>query len=59
MDLGELGENGQLKIVQNVNELYEKWNELKEDGMITDSVQANVNNGKIIWCIYMYYMVLK
>ena len=47
MNLGELGENGQLKIVQNVNELYEKWNELKEDGMITDSVQENVNNGKI------------
>ena len=47
MNLGELGENGQLKIVQNVNELYEKCNELKEDGIITDSVQANVNNGKI------------
>ena len=47
MNLGELGEDGQLKIVQNVNELYEKWNELKEDGMITDSVQENVNNGKI------------
>ena len=47
MNLGELGENGQLRIVQNVNELYEKWNELKEDGMITDSVQGNVNNGKI------------
>ena len=47
MNLGELGEDGQLKIVQNVNELYEKWNELKEDGMITNSVQENVNNGKI------------
>ena len=47
MNLGELGEDGQLKIVQNVNELYEKWNELKEDGMITDSAQENVNNGKI------------
>ena len=47
MNLGELDENGQLKIVQNVNELYEKWNELKEDGMITDSAQANVNNEKI------------
>ena len=47
MNLGELGEDGQLKIVQNVNELYEKWNELKEDEMITNSVQENVNNGKI------------
>ena len=47
MNLGELGEDGQLKIVQNVNELYEKWNELKEDEMITDSAQKNVNNGKI------------
>ena len=47
MNLGELGEDGQLKIVQNVNELYEKWNELKEDGMITNSAQENVNNGKI------------
>ena len=47
MNLGELGEDGQLKIVQNVNELYDKWNELKEDGNITDPVQENVNNGKI------------
>ena len=47
MNLGELGEDGQLKIVQNVNELYEKWSELKEDGMITNSVQENVNNEKI------------
>ena len=45
MNLGELGEDGQLKIVQNVNELYEIWNELKEDEMITDSAQEN--NGKI------------
>ena len=47
MNLGKLGEDGQLEIVQNVNELYEKWNELKEDEMITDSAQENVNNGKI------------
>ena len=47
MKLGEMGENGQLKIVQNVNELYDIWNELKEDEMITDSAQENVNNGKI------------
>ena len=47
MNLGELGEDGQLKNVQNVNELYDIWNELKEDELITDSAQENVNNGKI------------
>ena len=31
MNLGEIGENGMLKIVQNVNELYDIWQELKED----------------------------
>ena len=31
MNLGEMGENGRLKIVQNVNELYDIWQELKED----------------------------
>ena len=31
MILGEIGENGQLKIVQNVNELYDIWKDLKED----------------------------
>ena len=31
MNLGEIGENGQLKIVQNVNELYDIWQDLKED----------------------------
>ena len=31
MNLGEIGENGQLKIVQNVNELYDIWKDLKED----------------------------
>ena len=31
MNLGKIGENGQLKIVQNVNELYDIWQELKED----------------------------
>ena len=30
MYLGEIGENGQLKIVQNVNELYNIWKDLKE-----------------------------
>ena len=36
-----MDENGQLKIVQNVNELYEVWNELKEDEINSDS-----NSGK-------------
>ena len=31
MSLGEIGKNGQLKIVENVNELYHIWNDLKED----------------------------
>ena len=47
MNLGEIDENGQLKIVQNVNELYEVWNELKEDEINTDSTQGNVNRGTI------------
>ena len=29
--MGEIGEKGQLKIVQNVNELYDIWKDLKED----------------------------
>ena len=47
MNLGEIGEDGQLKIVQNVNELYDIWNELKEDEMITDSAQENANKGDV------------
>ena len=47
MNLGEIGEDGQLKIVQNVNELYEVWNELKEDEINTDSTQENVNRENI------------
>ena len=47
MNLGEIDENGQLKIVQNVNELYEVWNELKEDEINSDPTQENVNKGNI------------
>ena len=47
MNLGEIGEDGQLKIVQNVNELYNIWNELKEDEIITDSAQENVNKENV------------
>ena len=46
MNLGEIDENGQLKVVQNVNELYEVWNELKEDEINSDSTQGNVNRVK-------------
>ena len=31
MNLGEINEDGQLKIVENVNELYDIWNDIKED----------------------------
>ena len=31
MNFGEMNENGQLKIVENVNELYDIWNDIKED----------------------------
>ena len=42
-----MDENGQLKIVQNVKELYEVWNELKEDEINSDSTQENVHRGNI------------
>ena len=32
---------------QNVNELYDIWNELKEDEIIADSAQGNVNKGDV------------
>ena len=50
MNLGEIGENGQLKIVQNVNEIKEImniWNEIKEDRMHADSTKENVNEGNV------------
>ena len=39
MNLGEIGENGQLKIVQNVNELYDVWQDLKEDELPNENSQ--------------------
>ena len=39
MNLGEIGENGQLKIVQNVNELYDVWQDLKEDELPKENSQ--------------------
>ena len=38
MNLGEIGEN-ELKIVQNVNELYDVWHDLKEDGLPKENSQ--------------------
>ena len=29
MNLGEIGENGKLKVVQNVNELYDIWQRIE------------------------------
>ena len=43
MNLGEVEKNGQFKVVENVYELYDMWNELKEDELLTDSSQGNVN----------------
>ena len=43
MNLGEIGKDGQLKIAENVNELYDIWNDLKEDELVTESSQGNVN----------------
>ena len=37
MNLGELAENGQLKIVENVNELYDIWDDIKEDELLKES----------------------
>ena len=39
MNLEEIGENGQLKIVQNVNELYDIWQDLKEDELPKENSQ--------------------
>ena len=43
MNLGEIGENGQLKIVQNVNELHDVWNGLKEDEQQTEKQKESSN----------------
>ena len=43
MNLGELGENGQLKVVENVNELYDMWKDLKKDEIPKGSVQETGN----------------
>ena len=33
MNLGEMDENGQLKIAENVKQLYDIWEDIKEDDM--------------------------
>ena len=33
MSLGEMDENGQLKIAENVRQLYDIWEHIKEDDM--------------------------
>ena len=37
MNLGEIGKNGQLIIVENVKELYDIWNDIKEDEVPKES----------------------
>ena len=37
MNLGEIGKNGQLKIVENVNKLYDIWKDIKEDELPKES----------------------
>ena len=39
MNLGEIGGNGKLKIVQNVNELYDIWQDFKEDELQKENSQ--------------------
>ena len=43
MNLGEVSKNGQLKIVENVIELYDMWNDLKEDELPKESSQKTEN----------------
>ena len=47
MNLGEIGENGQLKIVQNVNELYDAWQDLKEDELPKENSQNEKEKSEI------------
>ena len=37
MNLSEIGKYGQLKIVENVNELYDIWKDIKEDDLPKES----------------------
>ena len=42
MNLGEMDENGQLKVVENVRQLYKIWEDIKEDDMGENS-QTGIN----------------
>ena len=37
MNLGEMNENGQLKMVENVKQLYDIWKDIKEDELRENS----------------------
>ena len=37
MNLGGMDENGQLRIVENVKQLYDIWDDIKEDDMRENS----------------------
>ena len=37
MNLGEMDENGQLRIVENVKQFYDVWEDIKEDDMRENS----------------------
>ena len=41
MNLGEMDENGQLKIAENVRQLYDIWEQVKEDDMRENSQTDN------------------
>ena len=43
MNLGELGQNGHLKVVENFYELYDMWKDPKENEIPKDSVQETDN----------------
>ena len=42
MNLGEMDENGQLRIVENVKKLYDIWEGIKEDDMRENSQTDNI-----------------
>ena len=46
MNFGEIGENSQLKIVQNVNELYDVWQDLKEDELPKENSQNEMEKSQ-------------
>ena len=47
MNLGELGKDGQLKVVENVNELYDMQNDPKEDELPKESQGKKMTKTKL------------